>query len=58
MNVIYKMIRTLTSELCPNFVYPKSYFFVTYNSVQNFTTLGQPLLGEKYVEQKEEYSQK
>jgi hypothetical protein len=35
------------------FVYPNSYFFVTKNSVQNFKTLGQPLLGEKNVAQKE-----
>ena len=35
--------------------YPKSYLidFLTYNSMQNFITLGQPLLGEKYVTQKE-----
>ena len=26
----------------------------TYNSMQNFITLGQPLLGEKYVAQKKE----
>jgi hypothetical protein len=28
------------------------------NSVQNFVTLGQPLLGEKYVAQKEEKKEK
>ena len=36
------------------FVYPNLIFFVTSNSVQNFITLGQPLLGEKYVAQKKE----
>jgi hypothetical protein len=32
----------------------ESYFYSTLNSVQNFITLGQPLLGEKYVVEREE----
>ena len=31
------------------FFHPKSYFFVTLNSVQNFKTVAHPLLGEKFV---------
>ena len=31
------------------FFHPKSYFFVTFNSVQNFKTIAQTLLGEKFV---------
>ena len=38
----------------PEFVfYPNLIFFVTKNAVQNFITLRQPLLGEKYVACKE-----
>ena len=33
---------------------PNLIFFVTYNSMQNFMTLGQTLLGEKYLTRKEE----
>jgi hypothetical protein len=32
---------------------PPIFFFVNYNSMQNFIILGQPLLGEKYVAQME-----
>ena len=39
----------------PNFFFkPNLILFVTYNSVHNFITLGQPLLGEKYVAEKKE----
>ena len=43
----------------PKYCLPQFYFiFVTKNSVQNFITLGQPLLGEKNVAEKKEEKKK